>query len=155
DGKLDLVTAGYYSLNVLRGKGDGTFESPHSLSINGYAPSVAVGDINADGRLDLVATSNFFTCTSYGYYGCYAGYYTGTVNVVLGYGDGTFASPQATTLPNASPVAVVLADLDGGPPDAAVVDAGAGQVSVLRNAGDFVLPPSLRIDGVTVTEGDS
>lgn len=156
DGKLDLVTADSYGVSVLRGKGDGTFESLHSLSVNGYPLSVAVGDVNADGRLDLVVTSNQFTCTSYGYYGCYDGYYTGSVNVVLGYGDGTFASPEATTLPNGSPVAVALTDLDGnGSPDAAVADSGAGQVSVLRNASDWVLPPSLRISDVTVTEGDS
>src|SRR5262249_47423516 len=143
DGKLDLVTAGPYSLSMLRGKGDGTFEAPHGLSVNGYSLSVAVGDVNGDKSLDLVVTSQQFTCTSYGYYGCYDGYYTGSVNVLLGYGDGTFAPPQVTTLPNSSPVALALTDLDGGSPDAAVVDS-SGQVSVLPNADDWVFPPSLR-----------
>src|SRR5262249_49911015 len=110
--------------------------------------------VNGDKSLDLVVTSQQFTCTSYGYYGCYDGYYTGSVNVLLGYGDGTFAPPQVTTLPNSSPVALALTDLDGGSPDAAVVDS-SGQVSVLQNADDWVLPPSLRIDDVTLTEGDA
>jgi hypothetical protein len=152
DGRLDLATANLGGdVSVLRGLGNGAFEPPRSVSPGGTPLSVAVGDINGDGRLDLAATSRVFTPTGY-----YDGYYTGYLNVLLGYGDGTFARPQATELPNDYPGAVALADLDGnGSPDAAVADDPAGEVAVLRNAGDWVLPPSLRIDDVTVTEGDA
>ena len=61
-----------------------------------------MGDINADGKLDLVAVgvSNYFTCTSYGYYGCYDGYNTFTKQaaVVLGNGLGGFALPLISHL---------------------------------------------------------
>jgi hypothetical protein len=52
DGKLDLVTSGFDNADVLRGNGDGTFQSKLSYDEGGIA--AAVGDITGDGIADLV-----------------------------------------------------------------------------------------------------
>jgi len=88
DGKLDLAasTYDYYGLDdsdvlILLGKGDGTFANavPQQIS-HGYSTYIATGDLNADGKLDLVVTSN---ATS--------GFAGNAVSVLLGHGDGNFA----------------------------------------------------------------
>lgn len=154
DGIDDLVTANYFSASVLLGNGsagvgDGTFRLDQDTYLSYYAKSVAVGDINADGKLDLVATSNYY---------CYNYPYESRVDVLLGYGDGTFDSPIAHFLAVGTFVSgVAVGDLNGdGLPDVAVTssDADSGDVSVFINAGGWVLPAKLNIGDVTVTEGD-
>jgi hypothetical protein len=77
--KPDLVTAGD-SIVVLLNNGDGTFRSGPVLPLVHPARSVVVGAFTADGNQDIaVGTSNSNL--------------HGTVNVFLGNGNGTFASP--------------------------------------------------------------
>ncbi len=62
DGIPDLVTTGqgYYghgTTAVLLGKGDGTFLPPLDLETYGQMKSVAVGDLDSDGSLDLALAS--------------------------------------------------------------------------------------------------
>ena len=61
DGRLDIVvfslagSSGEPSLNVWRGKGDGTFEHP----VRYHAPFItemALADVDGDGKLDVVAS---------------------------------------------------------------------------------------------------
>jgi hypothetical protein len=68
---------------VLPGNGDGTFGTPiESTTDSGLEPTAmfALADVNGDGRLDLVAVSQFVT-------------------VLLGQGDGTFGNRQDSLLP--------------------------------------------------------
>ena len=62
DGKPDLIVANEYSNNIgiLLGNGDGTFQAQKTFSTgsNSYPRSVAVADLNGDGKLDLVAAVN-------------------------------------------------------------------------------------------------
>jgi Tfp pilus tip-associated adhesin PilY1 len=54
DGKLDLITGGYY-VSTLLGNGDGTFQGASTYYSDSYR--VAVADFNGDGRADLVYSS--------------------------------------------------------------------------------------------------
>jgi len=63
DGKLDVVTsnvlccpASGYAINLLLGKGDGTFQSEAGYLLDDYGV-LAVGDFNGDGAPDLAITS--------------------------------------------------------------------------------------------------
>src|ERR1019366_9157671 len=72
---------------VLLGNGDGTFQTAMGYGSGGYiARSVAVADVNGDGKPDLLV-GNF--CAK-SLVGCNNEPDDGTVGVLLGNGDGTF-----------------------------------------------------------------
>src|SRR5258706_3870117 len=131
DGRPDLVSAntGYSGLNtvsVLLGTGDGTY-GPATAYTSGtglpcdlrfcyvYPMSVAVADLNADGKLDVVAPDPR----------------SNTVSVLLGNGDGTLG-PKTGFGTGSLPVGVRVADLNAdGRPDLAVANKNSSSVSVL------------------------
>jgi len=128
DGKVDLVVANSVSgsgyLSVLLGKGDGTFQSPSTFPSPGGVEvlSVAVGDLNHDGKLDLV-------------FGI-VGIATPALCVALGNGDGTF---QTARLYGAGywPHSIALGDFNSdGNTDSAVVDETSRLVWLLLGNGD-------------------
>jgi hypothetical protein len=160
DGKLDIVTAnqGDSSVSLLPGNGDGTFGAAKQIAAYGQpAQSVAVGDFNGDGKLDL-AVALRGTDGGFGYYG---GYYSGAspaVSVLLGNGTGAFPTSNYYSLPSPfevppssfAPPSVTAADLNGdGKPDLVATDAGDGAADVLLNSGNgtFTGPTSFNAVG--------
>jgi 16S rRNA G1207 methylase RsmC len=67
DGKLDLVTANFASgtntVSVLLGNGNGTFQAKQDFGTGTGPISVAIADLNGDGKLDLVTANLAFGST--------------------------------------------------------------------------------------------
>jgi hypothetical protein len=126
DGHLDIITAaqgwdstGYNQLTILFGKGNGTFSSPVNYAVGVHPGSVAVGDLNGDGKLDIVATDA-----------------ANGVSVLLNNGDGTFGFASEYSV-GARPMSVALADLNGdGNLDIITTNIAADDVSVLLGKGN-------------------
>jgi hypothetical protein len=141
DGKLDLVTANDNagSVSVLLGNGDGTFQAAINMPVGSGPISVpvalAIGDVNGDGKPDIVVAN-------------YTGGYTGTVDVLLGNGDGTFATGAILPVGH-HPKSIALADLTGdGKLDIVEVNNGAsGTADVLLGNGDgtFQAPRTFQV----------
>ena len=85
DGNQDTVFLQVFRLTVVLGNGDGTFQPPIHMPVTGnfQYSSMAVGDFNNDGKVDVVVL---------GLAGPYVGG-TPFVQTYLGQGDGTFALP--------------------------------------------------------------
>jgi hypothetical protein len=140
---IDLVAAGYYGVAVVLGDGAGGFAQRQDYTAGFYPQTVAVADFNGDGALDIATTSHAYS----------------SIDVLLGYGDGTFAYPISQSLGVGTYASALAADdFDGdGLPDVATTQllGSADQLKVLINAGDWVFPPTLAIGNVTVTEGSA
>jgi hypothetical protein len=125
DGKLDVAvnnacpdigcTTG--SVNILLGNGDGTFQSPVAYPSGGNAFSVEAGDVNGDGKLDLVVVNG-----------------SNSAGVLLGNGDGSFKPVSSFTTSTSGNSAVFLGDFNGdGRPDLAVVSAVCDATTCTRS----------------------
>jgi type II secretory pathway component GspD/PulD (secretin) len=120
DNPPDLVVANQAdgTLSLLLGNGDGTFGTqttiPLPVGASAVSPSAIVtGDFNNDGNADIAVTDMA----------------NNRVLILLGNGDGTFATPVAYPT-GSNPVALLAQDFDGdGEPDLAVVDQGDGKTA--------------------------
>ncbi|CAF4176589.1 unnamed protein product, partial [Adineta steineri] len=101
DNKLDIIVANHGTNNVgiFVGHGNGTFEAQVIIS-TGYESqpySVAVDDLNNDTYMDIVVA-----CSS-----------LNTINVLLGFGNGSFTIPyKYSTNNNSFPLSIVIGDFD-------------------------------------------
>ena len=133
DGKIDLLTVttaqNDYSISILLGNGDGTFQAPSTITTAPPAgiTAIAVGDFNGDGKPDFAVLNQS----------------TNSVVVYLGNGDGTFQAPKTTTIANPPQLtgALVVADFNkDGKADVAVTasaaQSGTGSILVLIGKGD-------------------
>lgn len=126
DSKVDLVvtcgSSAFYSLQIILGNGDGTFQVPANIAIdaNENIPyGIVVSDFSGDSKLDIATTS--------------AG--SGKVFVRKGNGNGTFQAPVSYDVAS-SPGALTYVDVNNdGKLDLVVVNSGDNTVSVLKNNG--------------------
>ncbi|MET4108307.1 FG-GAP-like repeat-containing protein [Hymenobacter sp. UYP22] len=107
DGHLDLLTANYQeSASVRLGNGSGAFAAPAVPEVRlpeMNARSLALGDVNEDGKLDFVASS-METANGAG----------DDVAVRLGTGTGAFTAPAGGNIAvDFDPTAVALGDVNG------------------------------------------
>ena len=141
DGKPDVAAASAASgaVFLFLGNGDGTFQAAQNIMLGGgLVPlSAAAGDVNGDGKPDLIVAFNSSDRTQ-----------PGGVAVLLGKGDGTFQAPVNITLAgplvqqatgSAASAVLTLGDLNGdGKLDVVTAFQGSlsNQVAVLLGNGN-------------------
>jgi hypothetical protein len=150
DGRTDLVIAdeGFFApggnqvngaLHIYLGKADGTFQAgaAPSISATNYS-QVVLGDVNGDGKLDLIVAGNV-AGTTFG---------TGTPNIYTlpGNGDGTFQPAQVIPLAGTDGIgaqSIALADFNGD----GILDVAIGNpndyIEVLLGLGDGTFANSI------------
>jgi hypothetical protein len=137
DGRLDVVTANEVSNNVsvlINGGNDAAgnvqFQPARNTDVYGSAASVALGDFDNNGKLDLAVSSN--VTTGDWYYPQTDGY----VNVLLGHGDGAFDPARATWVNSAGLGDLAVGDFDGDGKLDVVTTEGWVNAHVLLGNGD-------------------
>jgi uncharacterized protein (TIGR03437 family) len=134
DGNIDLAVIqdsavpGPGSVAILLGHGDGTFGPAMNFPAGPEPISIALGDFNGDGKLDLAVGNS-----------------GGNVDILIGKGDGTFAAPVTYNVTQ-NPVSMVAVDINGdGNIDLAIVNGecsgSVDQLEVLLGNGEGNFKP--------------
>jgi len=126
DQKLDLIvlngagTGTQAGLQLLLGKGDGTFQAPVQLSA-GIPLGVAVADLNGDQKLDLVVGND------------------SALTILLGNGDGTFQTGTTVPLGIVGPTSELVAKDFNGDQKVDIATVVSNTLLVLLGNGDGTL----------------
>jgi hypothetical protein len=116
---IAVINSGTNNIVILFGLGDGTFllGTAYSTGIGSEPDALAIGDLNKDGRLDIVV----------------ANYYAYNIGVFFGYGNQLFAGATTYTSGDGSqPHSVAIGDLNNdGWSDIVVANYGTDNVGVL------------------------
>jgi hypothetical protein len=126
------------TVGVLLGNGDGTFQAAQLFNTGGFhAATLALSDLNADGKPDVVIGINYDSTITFG-----------VVSVMLGNGDGTLQTPVLYNSGAQGGGGVAVADLNGDGKQDVVITNGChptgsacvnGSVAVLLGNGDGTL----------------
>jgi hypothetical protein len=149
NGALDLVTANSGgTISLLLNNGDGSFRPRVDLAVGGAPRAVAVGDFNGDGQLDVAVAKQL----------------SETVSVLLGHGNGTFATPLVFATSSGhqfTPSSLAVGDVNGDGRADLVINSTGGedsvvaQLGVLLGNGDGTFrAPILESPGTTGGDGD-
>jgi hypothetical protein len=150
DGKLDLAVANVgqeytpTTVSILLGNGDGTFQPPSNYPVQVGAISIAVGDFNRDGKLDLAVANGNYPSSS--------------ISILLGNGDGTFRAAVNYEIVGA-PYVVVVGDFNrDGKPDLAVGTGLDANVVIMLGKGDGSFQPAVNypvnVEAISMAVGD-
>ena len=130
DGNLDLaltdqgITSPLNTVTVLLGDGNGSFQSPLSITVPGGPVALVAGDFNEDGLLDLAVVDAT----------------TSQVTELLGNGNGTFQIGSSFDV-GTDPFSIVAGDFTGdGHLDLATANYLSGNVTVLLGDGHGSFP---------------
>jgi hypothetical protein len=158
DGKLDLAVdvpnpLGSSTVNVLLGKGNGTFGAPVPYAVGGGPVQVVAADLNGDGKPDLAVVDQGS--------GGVGTYLPSGVTVLLNQGNGSFA-PGVFYEDQAQGAAMsgTVADINGdGKPDLVVGEFYGIAIFQANGDGTFAAPthlpfPSFNDIGGQVRSGD-
>jgi flagellin len=131
DGKADvLFGASDGTINIFRGNNDTTFQARTTITPSGAPTWLAVRDVNGDGKVDLVASTG-------------SGF-----DLLLGNGDGTFASPVPSTVTPSR--GFVIADFTGdGVLDIAGVDGSGNARRAIGGNSTVTIPGTQTYDVFT------
>lgn len=115
----------------------GTLGTATGYAADSNPSSVAVGDVNGDGNLDIVVANNS----------------SNDVTVLLGNGDGTFRNSGNYAV-GTSPVGVVVGDIDGdGKLDIVTASSTTNNISVLLGNGDGTFGAATNISSGATQNG--